>query len=132
MQGSTLTTNGHVILRPILDRQELADDRIRLQQSNLPQLDGPSEGTEQYVSAATCPSQWREYPLNSAGSQVANWDLTGDQLYQTQSSIGDIQCRNIVLECDKLLECSDGEHCTNHPISNQGRNSLNSQDIDEL
>ena len=78
--------------------QELANDHILLQQSNLLQLDGPSEGTEQYVSAATSPSQWREYPLNSAGSQVANWDSTGDQLYQTQSSIGDIQCRNIDLD----------------------------------
>ena len=72
MQGSTLTSNGQVILQPILGRQELADDHIQLQQSNLPQLDGPFEGTEQYISAATSPSQWREYPLNSAGSQVAN------------------------------------------------------------
>ena len=47
---------------------------------------------EQYVSCrATSPSQWREYPLNSAGSKVANWDSTGDCLYQTQSSIGQIQ-----------------------------------------
>ena len=53
-------------------------------------------------------------------------------MYQTQSSIGDIQCRNIDLEHDEFLECRDREHCTNHTISNQGRNSLNSQDIDEL
>ena len=132
MQGSTLTSKGQAILWPSLDRQELADDCIQLQQSNLPQLDGPSEGTEQYVSAATSPLQWREYPLNSAGSQVANWDSTGDQLYQTQSSIGDIQHRNVDLERDELLECRDGEHCTNHPISTQGRGSLNSQDIEDI
>ena len=132
MQGSTLTSNGQVILQPSLDRQELADERIQLQQNNVPQLDGPSEGTKQYISAATSPLQWREYPLNSAGSQVANWDSTGDQLYQTQSSIGDIQHRHIDLERDEPLECRDREHCTNHPISAQGRGSLNAQDIDDL
>ena len=105
-----------MILQPSIDRQELADECIQLQQNNLPQLDGPAEGTEQYVSAATFPLQWREYPLNSAGSQVANWDSTGDQLYQTQSSIADIQCRNIELGHDEPLECRDGEHCTNHLV----------------
>ena len=63
-------------------RQSLLNDPLQAQVTNLP---------EQYVSAATSPSQWREYPLNSAGSQVANWDSTGDCLYQTQSSIGQIQ-----------------------------------------
>ena len=121
MQGS--------ILQPSIDRHELADERIQLQQNNLPQLDGPSEGTEQYLSAATSPSQWREYPLNSSGSQVANWDSTGDQLYQTQSSIADIQHRNFELEHD---ECRDGEHCTSHPFSSQGRGSLNAQDTDNF
>ena len=121
-----------MILRPNIDRQELADERIPLQQNNLPQLDGPSEGTEQYISATTSPSQWREYPFNSAGSQVANWDSTGDQLYQTQSSIADIQRRNIELEHDELLECRDGEHCTNHPFSSQGRGSLHAQDTGDF
>ena len=72
-------------------RQFLLNDPLQAQVTNLPQLDGPAEGTEQYVSAATSPSQWREYPLNSAGSQVANWDSTEDRLYQTQFSIGQIQ-----------------------------------------
>ena len=85
-----------------------------------------------HVSAATSPSQWREYPLNSAGSQVANWDSTGDQLYQTQSSIADIQCRTIELGPDEPLECRNGEHCTNYPISSQGRGSLNAQDTDDF
>ena len=71
-------------------RQSLLNDPLQAQVTNLPQLDGPSKGTEQYVSTATSPSQWREYPLNSAGSQDANWDSTGDQLYQTQSSTGQI------------------------------------------
>ena len=43
-----------------------------------------------------------------------------------------IQCRNIHLEHDELLDCGDSEHCTNHPISTQCRSSLNSQDIDDL
>ena len=72
-------------------RQSLLNDPLQAQVTSLPQLDGPAEGNEQYVSTATSPSQWREYPLNSAGSQVANWDSTGDRLYQTQSSIGQIQ-----------------------------------------
>ena len=72
-------------------RQSLLNDPLQAQVTNLPQLDGPTEGTEKYVSTATSPSQWREYPLNSAGTQVANWDSTGDRLYQTQSSIGQIQ-----------------------------------------
>ena len=55
--SSTLTSSGQVTLQPILDRQELANDHIQLQQGNLPQLDSPAEGTEQYVSAATSPSQ---------------------------------------------------------------------------
>ena len=49
MQGSTLTSKGQMILQPSIDRQDLVDDCIQLQQNNLPQLDGPSEGTEQYV-----------------------------------------------------------------------------------
>ena len=53
-------------------RQSLLNDPLQAQVTNLPQLDGPAKGTEQYISAATSPSQWREYPLNSAGSQVAN------------------------------------------------------------
>ena len=75
--------------------QALLNDQLQAQSTNIPQLDGPSEGTEQYVSAATSPSQWREFPLNSAGSQVANWDSTGDRLYQIQSSVGQIQQRDI-------------------------------------
>ena len=71
--------------------QALLNDQLHAQSTNIPQLDSPSEGTEQYVSAATSPLQWREFPLNSAGSQVANWDSTGDHLYQTQSSVGQIQ-----------------------------------------
>ena len=55
-QSSILTSSGQVILQPIPDRQELANNRIKLQHGNLPQLHGPSEGTEQYVSAATSPS----------------------------------------------------------------------------
>ena len=89
-QNSTIANSGQAILQSISDRQELANDCTQQQSSNIPQLDGPSEGTEQYISSATSPLQWREYPLNSAGSQVANWDSTGDHLYQTQSSIGDI------------------------------------------
>ena len=72
-------------------RQSLLNDPLQAQVTNLPQLDGPAEDTEHYVSAATSPSQWRVYPLNSAETQVANWDYTGDHLYQTQSSIGQIQ-----------------------------------------
>ena len=72
-------------------RQSLLNDPLQAQITNLPQLDGPAEGTEHYVFTATSPSQWREYPLNSAGTQVANWDSTGNHLYQTQSSIGQIQ-----------------------------------------
>ena len=75
----------------LLNGQALLNDQLQAQSTNISQLDGPSEGTEQYVSAATSPSQWREFPLNSAGSQVANWDSTGDRLYQTQSSVGQIQ-----------------------------------------
>ena len=71
--------------------QALLNDQLQAQSTNIPQLDGPSGGTKQYVSAATSPSQWREFPLNSAGRQVANWDSTGDCLYQTQSSVGQIQ-----------------------------------------
>ena len=131
-QISALASGGQSTLQSILDRQELANDHTQPQSSNIPQLDGPSEGTEQYISAATSPLHWREYPLNSAGSQVANWDSLGDCLYQTQSSIGDIQCRNIDFDHDEPQDCRDGEHCTNHPISAQGRDSLNSQDIDDL
>ena len=81
----------HSNLHVTTGRQSLLNDPLQAQVTNLPQLDGPLEGTEQYVSTATSPSQWQEYPLNSAGSQVANLDSTGDRLYQTQSSIGQIQ-----------------------------------------
>ena len=84
---ATQQSNLHVIA----GRQFLLNDPLQAQATNLPQLDSPSEGTKQYISAATSPSQWREFPLSSAGSQVANWDSTGDHLYQTQSSIGQIQ-----------------------------------------
>ena len=78
-------------LHIIAGRQSLLNDPSQIQATNIPQLDGPLGGTEQYISAATSPSHWREYPLNSAGSQVANWDSTGDRLYQTQSSVSQIQ-----------------------------------------
>ena len=64
-----------------LSRPELVSNQFQLWNTNLPQLDGPSESTEQYVSAATFPLHWREYPINLTGTQVLNWDLTGDQLY---------------------------------------------------
>ena len=78
-------------LHVLADRKALLNEQSQAQSTNIPQLDGPSEGTEQYVSAATSPLQWREFPLNLAGSQVAYWDSTGDHLYQTQSFIGQIQ-----------------------------------------
>ena len=99
------------------------NDPLQAQVTNLPKLDGPAEGTEQYVSAATSPSQWREYPLNLAGSQVANWDSTGDCLYQTQSSIGQIQRRDIDYCQDSISNCRDRTHktlmtCTQMTIPN--------------
>ena len=72
-------------------RQSLLNDPLQAQVTILPQLDGSAEGTEHYISTATSSSQWREYPLNSAGTQFDNLDSTGDHLYQTQSSIGHIQ-----------------------------------------
>ena len=84
---TTQQSNFHVIA----GRQSLLNDPSQIQATNIPQLDNPLEGAEQYVSAATSPSKWREYPLNSAGSEVANWDSTGDHLYQTQSSVSQIQ-----------------------------------------
>ena len=39
-------------------RQSLLNDPLQAQVTNLPQLDGLLEGTEQYVSTATSPSQW--------------------------------------------------------------------------
>ena len=106
---AALQSNLHVTT----GKQSLLNDPLHAQFTNLPQLDGPSEGTEQYVSAATSPSQGREYPLYSAGSQVANWDSTGDHLYQTQSSIGQIQQRDIDYHQDSISNCRDGVHCTN-------------------
>ena len=84
---ATQQSNLHVLA----GRQALLNDQLQAQSTNIPQLDGPSEGTEQNVSAATSPLQWKEFPINLAGSQVANWDSTGDRLYQTQSSLGQIQ-----------------------------------------
>ena len=74
----------------------------------------------------------REYPLYSAGSQVANWDSTGNRLYQTQSSIGQIQRRNIDYHQDSISNCRDGEHCTNPPTLAHAINSLDPQDTDAL
>ena len=113
-------------------RQSLLNDPLQAQVTNLPQLDGPAEGTKQYVSAATSPSQWREYPLNSAGSQVANWDSTGDCLYQTQSSIGQIQRRDIDYHQCGISDCRDGVHCTNPSTLAQAINSLDQQDIEDM
>ena len=113
-------------------RQSLLNDPLQAQVTNLPKLDGPAEGTEQYVSAATSPSQWREYPLNSAGSQVANWDSTGNCLYQTQSSIGQIQRRDIDYSQGGISNCRDGVHCTNLATLPQAINSLDPQDTEDL
>ena len=90
-QMNTASPAQHNSLHVIPNGQALLNDQIHAQSTNIPQLDSSSEGTEQYISAATSPSQWREFSLNSAGSQVANWDSTGDCLYQTQSSVGQIQ-----------------------------------------
>ena len=90
-QANTASAVQQNSLHVLPNGQALLNDQLHAQSTNIPQLDGPSEGTEQYVSAATSPSQWREFPLNLAGSQVANWDSTGDHLYQTQSSVGQIQ-----------------------------------------
>ena len=51
-------------LHVIAGRQSLLNDPLQAQVTNLPHLDGPSEGTKQYVSAATSPSQWREFPFS--------------------------------------------------------------------
>ena len=88
---NTATAAQQSNLQVLADRQALLNEQLQAQSTSIPQLDGLSEGTEQYISAATYPSQWREFPLNSAASQVVNWDSTGDHLYQTQSSIGQIQ-----------------------------------------
>ena len=90
-QTNAASTAQQSNLHVLANRQALLNEQLQAQSTNIPQLDGPSEGTEQFLSAATSPSQWREFPFNSAGSQVANWDSTGDCLYQTQSSIGQIQ-----------------------------------------
>ena len=113
-------------------RQSLLNDPLQAHVISLPQLDGPLEGTKQYVSTATSPSQWREYPLNSAGSQVANWDSTGDRLYQTQSSIAEIQQRDIDYHQDSISNCRDSVHCTNSSTLAQTINSLDPQDTDDL
>ena len=113
-------------------RQSLLNDPLQAQVTNLPQLDGPLEGTEQYISTATSPSQWREYPLNSAGSQAANWYSTGDCLYQTQSSIAQIQLRDIDYHQDSISNCRDGVHCTNSSTLAQTIKSLDPQDTDNL
>ena len=44
-------------LHVLTDRQALLNEQSQAQSTNIPQLDGPLEGTEQYVSAATSPSQ---------------------------------------------------------------------------
>ena len=108
------------------------NDPLQAQVTNLPQLDGPAEGTEQYISAATSPSQWREYPLNSVGSQVANWDSTGDCRYQTQSSIGQIQQRDIDYHQDSISNCRDSVHCTNLSTLAPAIKSLDLQDTEDL
>ena len=113
-------------------RQSLLNDPLQAQVTNLPQLDGSAESTEHYKSAATSPSKWREYPLNSAGTQFANWDFTGDHLYQTQSSIGQIQRRNIDHCQVGISNCSDSIHCTNPSTLAQAINSLDPQDIEDL
>ena len=54
-QNSAIASGGQFILQSISDRQELVNDHTQLQSSNIPQLDGPSEGTKPYISAATSP-----------------------------------------------------------------------------
>ena len=130
MNAALTTQQGH--LYDTTGRQSLLNDPLQAQVTNLPQLDGPAEGTEQYISAATSPSQWREYALNSAGSQVADWDSTGDCLYQTQSSIGQIQQRDIDYRQGDISNCRDGVHCTNLSTLAQAINSLDPQDIEDL
>ena len=120
------------ILQVLADRQASQNQQSQLQNQNILQLDGPLEGTKQYISAATSPSQWREYPLNSVGSQVANWDSTGDYLSQTQSSVGDIQHRNIDYHQHNALICEDGKHCTNPPTLTQPINGLTPTEIKDL
>ena len=131
IQNNASTSTGPGVEQSTLDRQDLVTDQVQLQSNNLPQLDGLSEGTDQYVSTATSPSHWREYPMNPTGTQVLNWDLTGDQLYQIQSSIGDIQCRNIDLEQGHIQDSRDGEHCTNQRFSAQGHIASDTHDSDD-
>ena len=50
---ATQQSNLHVLA----DRQALLNEQSQAQSTNIPQLDGPSEGTEQYISAATFPLQ---------------------------------------------------------------------------
>ena len=105
----------HGPLQALDNRLDPSYQQSQVPSQNIPQLDGPSDRSEQYISAATSPSQWREYPLSSAGSQVANWDSTGDHLYNTQSSVGDIQHRHIDYSQEITSNCNDGLHCTNPP-----------------
>ena len=69
--------------------------------------------------------------MNSAGSKVANWDSTGDHLYNTQSSVGDIQHRCIDYLQEIICNFNDGLHCTNPPILTQIVNGLDQTDIDD-
>ena len=115
-QGSSDLYLGVVVTQANLKRQDLQTNQTILHtDSNVPQVDGPLEGTEQYYSATASPTNWREYPINSTGTQVLNWNLAGDQLYQTQSSVGDIQRSNIAFEQDNNQNCRDSEHCTYRP-----------------
>ena len=131
-QTNAAITTHQSNLHVIAGRQFLLNDPLQIHATNIPQLDGPLEGTEQYVSAATSPSQCREYPLNLAGSQVANWGSPGDCLYQTQSSLSQIQQRDIDYHHKSISNCRDGEHFTNSSTLAQAINSLDPKDTDNL
>ena len=130
VQNTIGVSSDQGMTQSILSRPDLMSNQTQARSTNLPQLDGPSESTDQYVSAATSPSHWREYPIDPTGTQILNWDLTGDQLYQTQSAVGDIQCRNINFEQDHTQDCRDREHCTNQPFSTQGHTISDIPDTD--
>ena len=117
VQNTIGVSSDQGITQSTLSRPELVSNQSQSHGAHLPQLDGLSESTEQYVSTATSPLHWRECPINPVGTQVLNWDLTGDQLYQTQSAVGDKQCRNINYEQDPIQDCRDGEYCTNQPFT---------------
>ena len=131
-QTNAIITAQQSNLQVPVNRQDLLNEQLQPQSTSIPELDGSSEGTEQYISAATSPSQWREFPLNLAGSQVANWESTGDRLYQTQSSIGQIHQRDIDYHQDSISNCRDSEHCTNPSTQAEAINSLDPQDTDNF